>query len=1005
MRRFLALVSLSFLIASSLLAQSQATTGVIEGTVVDASGASLPGVTITVRNTATNFEQTSVTNHEGRFRNVLLPLGPYEVTATLEGFGKVLQKGLDLGVGQTLTVPITMKPATVSEQIVVTAAAPLIETARTEGATRIDQKAVSGLPNNGRNFLDYSKLTPGVTIVQGPDGDELSINGQKGIENNISVDGADFNNPFFGEQRGGQRPPFTFNLDAVKEMVVIGDGANAEFGRSTSGFVNVITKSGTNAMDGTAHVTLKNDSLSGKAKNPDGSTAPKFKSEQVQTGFTLGGPIVKDQLFYFGALDIQKAHATKQTNPARIEQRVVDAFAKLGSPDENGPIRRTNDARVFLGKIDWDASAKNIATLRYNYTWSEQENGTFDVDSWGRSANSIEKDSSHAGTGSLITTVTNSLLNEFRFQYARENRPRPYNGPNVTGQSRPLPDTAFDFAKGYRFGEPFFIPVKYYDTRFQVNNNVSILKGAHSYKAGVEYNRVNSVQTFIGFANGRYIFDSTDGFLNYVRNPNYVECSNGTSSESGKCPAGTDIVGPVLLYLQQAGVGNISVEQAGTQNIPQNEPSAFVQDTWQASPNLNVQYGLRWEAEIEPDPITPPNQVFFAAFIGKTVKGQEFPSNGKLPSDYKMWQPRLGLSWNPNGDGKKVLRANAGLYYGRVPGLTLASSRSTNGSRGQTIFRNSALTGILGPVPAYPNLIPQSQVGAPFDPDVFVFDRHFQNPRTTAASISWEQEVIPNYAVLAKYNYAKGTHITRFINRNDPLLGSPWGTGLGSGGSNGIATLTTIESSAKSLYHGVTLGITKRPSNHLQFQVNYTYSKDKSDDDNERDPFTFRYAKVTDLAAEYGYSDRDQRHRVNSWLLWNAPAGFDVNVRYSYRSAQPLSLSCVVSAAFCGKDAFGGSRFMAVAQTPQDRINPDGSVTQRNLGRKDNKFSSFDFRLARPIPYGSVTFEPALDVFNVFNSANFVRPEVTNLIFNFDGTVRSGSGDPRQMQLGVRVIW
>jgi len=162
---------------------------------------------------------------------------------------------------------------------------------------------------------------------------------------------------------------------------------------------------------------------------------------------------------------------------------------------------------------------------------------------------------------------------------------------------------------------------------------------------------------------------------------------------------------------------------------------------------------------------------------------------------------------------------------------------------------------------------------------------------------------------------------------------------------------------------------------------------------------------VTDLAAEYGYSDRDQRHRVNSWLLWNAPAGFDFNVRYSYRSAQPLSLSCVVSAAFCGKDAFGGSRFMAVAQTPQDRINPDGSVTQRNLGRKDNKFSSFDLRLARPIPYGSVTFEPALDVFNVFNSANFVRPEVTNLIFNFDGTVRSGSGDPRQMRLGVRVIW
>src|SRR5207253_7170391 len=130
---------------------------------------------------------------------------------------------------------------------------------------------------------------------QGPDGDELSINGQKGIENNISVDGADFNNPFFGEQRGGQRPPFTFNLDAVKEMVVIGDGANAEFGRSTSGFVNVITKSGTNNLDGTAHFTFKNDSLSSRAKNPDGTLAPKFDSMQSQTGFTIGGPFVRSE--------------------------------------------------------------------------------------------------------------------------------------------------------------------------------------------------------------------------------------------------------------------------------------------------------------------------------------------------------------------------------------------------------------------------------------------------------------------------------------------------------------------------------------------------------------------------------------------------------------------------------------------------------------------------------------------------------------------------------------
>jgi hypothetical protein len=533
---------------------------------------------------------------------------------------------------------------------------------------------------------------------------------------------------------------------------------------------------------------------------------------------------------------------------------------------------------------------------------------------------------------------------------------------------------------------PFFIPVEYYDTRVQFNDNVSFLRGAHSIKAGAEYNRVNSVQTFLGFANGRYIFDSTAGFLEDLK--------NHTNNH-------------VLLYLQQAGVGNISVEEAGTQSIPQTEPAVFLQDSWQATTNLNVQYGLRWEAQLQPDPITDPEDVYYAPFIGTTRLGQEFPSNGDIPSDTSMWQPRLGISWNPNGDGRKVLRANAGIFYGRIPGLALASSRSTNGSRGQTIFRSSAVN-FDGCLPVYPNKLSASCVGAPDHPDVFVFDKDFENPRTTAASLSWEQELVKDYAFLVKYNYAKGEHITRFRNANDPLLiggaGSctfacgPWSNGLGAGGSNGIGALTVVESTAKSLYQGLTLGVTKRPSHNVQFQAYYTYSKDKSDDDNERDPFSFRYAKVTDLDAEYSYSDRDQRHRFNSWLLWDAPFGVDLNLRYSYRSAQPQSIT-----------ASG-----AIAGTPQDRCSkraPDGSclpdavVTQRNLGRKDNEFSSLDFRLSKEFVFGGLTIEPALDVFNLLNSANFRRPEVTSLVFNFDGTVQSGNGDPRQMQLALRVIW
>ena len=195
---------------------------------------------------------------------------------TKAGFGTHVREGLDLQVGQTINLPVTLKVSAVQEEVVVTGDAPVIETTRAEGSDRIDERAIQGLPNNGRNFLDFTLLTPGVSIVQGPDGAELTVNGQKGIQNNISVDGADFNNPFFGEQRGGQRPAFTFNMDAIKEVVVVAEGANAEFGRSNGGFVNVVTKSGTNDIHGTAHLYYKNDGLSSAPKRADGTSADKF---------------------------------------------------------------------------------------------------------------------------------------------------------------------------------------------------------------------------------------------------------------------------------------------------------------------------------------------------------------------------------------------------------------------------------------------------------------------------------------------------------------------------------------------------------------------------------------------------------------------------------------------------------------------------------------------------------------------------------------------------------
>ena len=250
---WLAIFNLALAGSLSMWGQSQANTGTIGGTVTDSSGQVIANAQVTLTNTGTNLSRDLTTDGEGRFRGLLLPLGSYRVTATAKGFGTLVREGLDLAVGQAITLNLQLNVSQMQQTVEVKEEAPVIETSRVENSTYLDQKSVRDLPNNGRNFLNLVPLTPGVSIVQGPDGAEISINGNKGINNNVSIDGADNNNPFFGEQRGGQRPAFTVSLDAIKEFQVVSDGAPAEFGRSSGGFINVVTRSGTNDIHGTLH--------------------------------------------------------------------------------------------------------------------------------------------------------------------------------------------------------------------------------------------------------------------------------------------------------------------------------------------------------------------------------------------------------------------------------------------------------------------------------------------------------------------------------------------------------------------------------------------------------------------------------------------------------------------------------------------------------------------------------------------------------------------------------
>ena len=979
-RKLLGPVVLALAIPVLLAAQSQATTGVIRGTVTDPSGTAVAGASVVLHEAQTGFRRQVVTNERGIFIAPLMPLGTYDVTARAVGFSETRRSGVRLGVGETvnLTLPLA---AVQLQAVVVEATQPVVEATKIENSTRLPDAAVSRLPNNGRNYLNLTLLTPNVAIVQGPDGDELSIGGQKGIHNNVSVDGADFNNPFFGEQRGGQRPPFTFNLDAVQEIVVTSSGANAEFGRSSGGFVNVVTKSGTNQLHGSLHYYGKDGALSGVAHHGTESLAPDFT--QHQFGFTVGGPIKHDRAFFFLAYDQQIYNDTKQTDPNRIDPLLrawMDTAYGGALRGDYGPIERTNNARVLLAKFDFNLSDRHHASLKYNYTWSEQRNGTFDYDHWARSSNGLEQDHSNAINGSLMSYLKPNLANEFRFQYSREDRPRPYDGPRsaalgtnrVDAGPRPFPDVAMDFANGYRFGMPFFLPIAYYDTRMQLLDNMSIARGDHFFKAGFEYNRVHSIQTFVGFANSRYIFASVPAFLAF--------------QDSGD-------TGGLLLFLQQAGVGR-SVSAAGTQNIPQTEYAAYIQDTWKPSPKWTFNYGLRWEAQIEPDPITPPSQVFFAPFIGQST----FPSDGTIPSDKKMWQPRFGFAFDPRADGQRVIRGSAGLYYARIPGLNLASTRSTNGSVGMTYSNFNSV------VPPLNSQLPDNVAPSAVNhPDVFVFAQNFQNPRTFSASIGYEWQVGNDLGASISFEHARTDHLTRFINRNDAAFGSPWITGLPDdtgGTTNGIFTLTTVESSARSNYNGVTIGLKRVLDPNFQFQVNYTLSFDKSDDDNERDPFTFRYAAANNLAPEYNWSDRDQRHRFNGWMLVHIGGGLFLNNRVSIYSAQPTSEKCGAGNKGTGQRA----------ASPADRICyngavPTGVILPRNTLRKDNSYFSWDIGLTWPFKVGNGRLELIAQMFNVLGSENFRDPATGSPLFNFDGTFRGGLGDPQQTQIGMHWVF
>ena len=1015
------------ILASAILvnAQAQITTGTIQGTVTDANGAIVPGANVEIKNLETNFSKTLTTDEGGRFVALALPPGNYSVTVAKQGFGTLVLEKVELTVGQAITLPLSMKVSGVEERVTVTA--PTLDTVKTESSTTLNERAVSTTPILGRKFENLLTLTPGVSITQGPDGDEINFNGQRGIFNNVSLDGGDYNNGFFGEQLGGQRAAIDIPLEAIKEFQVVAASAAAEFGRTAGGIVNAISDSGTNNVHGDVFYFQRLEGLT--ANTSDGKPLKDFHREQF--GGKIGGPIRKNKAFFFftfeqiletltrdnlstqlGTTPCPVSAPTITANEALIngnqdcQRLALNSFIKGKlNQDEGLPVKHPIRNSAFLAKFDWNMTNANKLAVSYNFDYSKNENQTFDVATYGTSANGTEGPSKINNVNvNLFTTVSPTKLNEAHFSYTRELRPRsatPSNLPADTGVAFGPPT--------FRFGNPFFLQPNVDETlwRTHVKDNFSVVRGSHTFKFGGEWLHTLNSQVFRGFFTGRYLFDSVAGFLRYASpaavggfGPQTVGCSNGTFvTLPTACPAGsTPTGGPLVFFLQDGIPGSVSgLPAPGASSIKNEDYALFAQDKWQVRPNLSLNYGLRWEGQIFPKPIIAPSKTAY----GPLLSDPRFPSDGTEHNQTKQWQPRVGFAWDISKKGKSVLRASYGIFYGRQNMLTQVGSITTNGAQQRTNFvatDDIRLFGVLAPVwPGLPPAPAQAPGTFPLFTGVRVFSRDYHNPRIYTTNVSFEQEVAPDWAVYFDFTHSKGVYLTRFVNINnggapaiccaisnlvqiktgttgDSMFYSgpaPFGPALGD--------VFVASSSAKSLYRGLTIGTRKRFSRGYQMEVNYAYSKDMDNDSNERDPFTDRSFNRFDFSKDYAPSDRDIRHKFNFFNYAELPWKLHLDARIQARSAQPI--------------------------TPSPRV-VNGVDSGRNSTRKDNKYFSFDWRLARPFNITeTVQIVPMIEMFNTFNSKNNVNPLVTPALFNFDGFLRFGVGDPRQVQLAVKLTF
>jgi len=1003
-------LTLTILASLILPLHAQVVTVTIQGRIYDTTGAAIAQASVTAINTATGFTRSTTASATGDYEVSFLPVGDYTVTAEKAGFKKEAKK-VHLDIGASANLDFNLPVGQVAEEVTVQDVGELAEPTRTAVSSVIDERRIENLPVNGRQFIDFALLAPGVTIGDTTSGStdvivepvtKLSFAGQNIHFNFIAVDGADDISTASGIQRG------TPSQEAVREFRVINTDYSTEFGRATAGIVNIITKSGTNDWHGSLYEYFRNNVMDAKSI----LSAPGFNIlRQNQFGASVGGPIVKDKTFIFGNYEAQRRaesptyNSAVLNNIAAINQVKTQVFGL--APENLFVLRDGNTDNGFL-RIDETLSSRNYLYARYfindgRLTNQSPLNNGFDLPSAFK--NNYIRDQSLAG--GLTTTISPSWINDLRMQYAH----RTFDFPVVS--TEPHLEVANTFATGVNRGNPDI----YREGRFELVDHMTRNVSNHTISFGGNFNRVSTFESFPLF----YPFEADFSNL-----PAYL----GTDGAAG-CPVGVSCPDPFVIFFERFDTtttppfsepsiaGGTAVYQGGaiSQNVRNQASSTldhtynglFVEDKWRATQNLTLNAGVRWEFE------TWPSQV--------------------LNTQWKNFDPRIGLAYNLGTSHNVVFRSGFGLFHGIIPspllmcqapscgGLAQYPNRpfenGLNANTGLFSFASSPFINYLGLSSlltngTYPNGTPE-----PFCPDgtlascgflqdatIVRFDQNSQNPYGIQASASVEFEPFKDTTVSISGIHLRGVHLGSFFNVNQP---DPSGTVQvhDSSGStscknvyfdfasplnspapinpppdctaypaqmvipdvphvNGVPGFRDpqfsvfFEAASKwdSVYDGLLVHVAKRLSHNFSYQLSYTYSH--SIDDGPNPSFVLIPQDSANFRAERASSADDARHRFVGNATFSSPAGWNVLLRdFSFSTIFTLQSPQYFSkyAGFdVNGDVFGNN----------DRV---GSEPRNTF--KGDSLQTVDIRLERTLPIGDkLRLQLVAEGFNLFNTVN-----------------------------------